>query len=209
MCESVPVWKCACDACACVLFKEEVFSVAFYSPMLLLSLFILFLLLCCYLYLSLLLSFLLLHHCYCHQQLFFLFTIIVVINIIISNIVCILLIIIILVYSFFIIIFIIYVIFIIVIIIITIVIIVIVPANFQLMSLILLVYTNQLLVCANISISFIYIDWEFVHCHFVASNWNAGCGGYLDNFKILSILTLNFNCGFPCALGLEKLWKMS
>ena len=26
--------------------------------------------------------------------------------------------------------------------------------------------------------------------------------GYLGNFKILSILTLTFNCGFPCALGL-------
>ena len=31
------------------------------------------------------------------------------------------------------------------------------------------------------------------------------CGGYLDNFRILSILTLTFNCVFPCALGHEKL----
>ena len=29
------------------------------------------------------------------------------------------------------------------------------------------------------------------------------------NFKILSILTFTFNCGFPCALGLEKLQKMA
>ena len=42
---------------------------------------------------------------------------------------------------------------------------------------------------------------------FWTSNWNAGCGGYLDNFKILSILTLTFKCGFPCALRLEKLRK--
>ena len=27
----------------------------------------------------------------------------------------------------------------------------------------------------------------------------------LDNFKILSIITLSFNCGFPYTLGLEKL----
>ena len=50
-------------------------------------------------------------------------------------------------------------------------------------------------------------NWTFVHNHFVASNWNVGCSGYLDNFKILRILTLTFNCGFPCALGLEKLQK--
>ena len=49
---------------------------------------------------------------------------------------------------------------------------------------------------------------KFVDHHFVASNWNAGCGGYLDNYKILIILTLTSNCGFPCALGLEKLQKM-
>ena len=60
-------------------------------------------------------------------------------------------------------------------------------------------------------------NWNFLHRHFVASNWNAGCSGYLDNFKILSILT--FNCGFLCkypyfllwfslCLGLEKLWRM-
>ena len=48
-------------------------------------------------------------------------------------------------------------------------------------------------------------NWNFIHRHFVGSNRNAGCNGYLDNFKILSILTLNFNCGFPWALGLEKL----
>ena len=35
-----------------------------------------------------------------------------------------------------------------------------------------------------------------------------GCSGYLRNFKILIILTLTFICGFPCALGLERLWKM-
>ena len=51
-------------------------------------------------------------------------------------------------------------------------------------------------------------NWKFVHHHFVASNWNSGCGGYLDNFKILSILTLTFSCDFPCVLGLEKLQKM-
>ena len=50
-------------------------------------------------------------------------------------------------------------------------------------------------------------NWKFVHHHFVASNWNVGCGGYLDNFKILCILTSTFNCGFLCALGLEKLQK--
>ena len=51
-------------------------------------------------------------------------------------------------------------------------------------------------------------NWRFVHCHFAASNWNDWCGGYLDNFKILSILTLTFSSGFPCAVGLEKLQKM-
>ena len=30
----------------------------------------------------------------------------------------------------------------------------------------------------------------------------------LDNFKIFSILTLTFNCGFSGALDLEKLQKM-
>ena len=45
-------------------------------------------------------------------------------------------------------------------------------------------------------------NWKSVNCHSVTSNWNAGCSGYLDNFNILSILTLTFNCGFPCALGL-------
>ena len=48
-------------------------------------------------------------------------------------------------------------------------------------------------------------NWKFVHRHFVTSNCNAECGGYLDNFKILSIYRLTFNCGFPCAFGLEKL----
>ena len=51
-------------------------------------------------------------------------------------------------------------------------------------------------------------SWMFVHCHFVALNLNAGRSGYLDNFKIFSMLTLTFNCGFPCDLGLEKLRKM-
>ena len=35
------------------------------------------------------------------------------------------------------------------------------------------------------------------------------CGGYLDNFKILSNLTLTFNCGFPHVLALEKIPKTS
>ena len=52
-------------------------------------------------------------------------------------------------------------------------------------------------------------NWKFVHRHFEASNWNAGFGGYLNNFKILTILILTFNCGFPCAPGLETLRKTS
>ena len=43
---------------------------------------------------------------------------------------------------------------------------------------------------------------------FCSFKLKCGCGGYLDNFKILSILTLTFKCGFPCPLGLEKLRKM-
>ena len=49
-------------------------------------------------------------------------------------------------------------------------------------------------------------NWKFVHRYFVALNWNAGCVGYLDNFKILSILT--FPLRFSFALGLEKLRQM-
>ena len=52
------------------------------------------------------------------------------------------------------------------------------------------------------------IESSFIHGHFVASNWNTGGVGYLDNFKILSILILTLNFGFPCALGLENLRKM-
>ena len=73
--------------------------------------------------------------------------------------------------------------------------------------LILCIWTLTFVVWILHKIKAIY-NWKFVHRHVVASNWNARCGGYLDNFKILSILTLTFNCGFPCTLGLEKLRKM-
>ena len=39
-------------------------------------------------------------------------------------------------------------------------------------------------------------------------SYKVGYDGYLDNFKTVSILTLTFDCGFSCGLGLEKLRKM-
>ena len=41
--------------------------------------------------------------------------------------------------------------------------------------------------------------WKFVQHHFIASELNAGCGGYLDNIYNIHVDILDLKAGFPLA----------
>ena len=41
--------------------------------------------------------------------------------------------------------------------------------------------------------------WKFVQRHFIASNLNAGCGGYLDKIYNIPVDMLDLKADFPLA----------